>query len=388
MYSNLNDNCDASVRSRQEMLSYCEENHLSAPSWLAFKSTTAFYKHTNRTWIVFARIYTVCCLLAAYTLAAWTLLVFSYSRLCIVQHTHTACDSLCLVCSVYKWRDVSKNRTLPSKTTIQTKNNQRNNSSEKGRKTQHIIYMSHLGSCSFAITHSLSTTLSVLTLFLFFLALIVDTPRRVSAFSVMVSILCLLVFRLVSCVASWIVYVLMVVAAIFCMCICYTKVFVLALRCFSGLFLCVFFAFNQLFHWFYSYPSNLFHIKPPSIITGCFRCMSMLFRAQSTDFLTDFSHQINRYNVNILDHARVFACVKHVFVCCCCRFNHCISNHRICLRCDLPEIGDSDGRFNQLSWINCSLLSWNDFFSRRIVKMQSFFVFPIINQHHIAYNWK
>lgn len=245
----------------------------------------------------------------------------------------------------------------------------------KEEKTQHIIYMSHLGSCSFAITHSLSTTLSVLTLFLFFLALIVDTPRRVSAFSVMVSILCLLVFRLVSCVASWIVYVLMVVAAIFCMCICYTKVFVLALRCFSGLFLCVFFAFNQLFHWFYSYPSNLFHIKPPSIITGCFRCMSMLFRAQSTDFLTDFSHQINRYNVNILDHARVFACVKHVFVCCCCRFNHCISNHRICLRCDLPEIGDSDGRFNQLSWINCSLLSWNDFFPRRFVKMQSFSFF-------------
>lgn len=143
MYSNLNDNCDASVRSRQEMLSYCEENHLSAPSWLAFKSTTAFYKHTNRTWIVFARIYTVCCLLAAYTLAAWTLLVFSYSRLCIVQHTHTACDSLCLVCSVYKWRDVSKNRTLPSKTTIQTKNNQRNNSSEKGRKNAtHNLYVS------------------------------------------------------------------------------------------------------------------------------------------------------------------------------------------------------------------------------------------------------
>lgn len=85
----------------------------------------------------------------------------------------------------------------------------------KEEKTQHRIYMSHLGSCSFAITHSLSTTLSVLTLFLFFLALIVDTPRRVSAFSVMVSILCLLVFQLVSCVASWIVYVLMVVPLFF-----------------------------------------------------------------------------------------------------------------------------------------------------------------------------
>lgn len=29
------------------MLSYCEENHVIAPSWLAFKSTTAVYKHKS-----------------------------------------------------------------------------------------------------------------------------------------------------------------------------------------------------------------------------------------------------------------------------------------------------------------------------------------------------
>lgn len=34
---NLSDGC---IRSRQVNLSYCEENHLSASSWLAFKSTT------------------------------------------------------------------------------------------------------------------------------------------------------------------------------------------------------------------------------------------------------------------------------------------------------------------------------------------------------------